>query len=180
MTPVRISTRDKRPLPTVDGVCTPQLGDCVEDPCWESLPLPRQVGYLTAQSLVATEQSGLPALADVLDLKPPQCHRGEATTFAYVTRDAPAADGAPGQIRALLLATCGMVEGREGSYPAAQPQLLVYGTEGLLDVIAGPSHAAVLEWDRGQATPKLARGRVTTRYVDLPWSFEAATSVAAK
>lgn len=180
MTPVKIATRDKRPVPRVDGVCAPRLGECVEDPCYEQLPLPAQLGYLNAETLVTTEQSGLPALADVLELKPSQCRRQEPTTFAWVTRDPPRADGAPGAIRAVMLASCGLVEGREGSYPAAAPQLLVYGADGWLDTSATPGHAVTYAWKPDATGPKLARARVTSGMDDPPREFEAATAVAVK
>lgn len=179
MTAVKISTRDKRPVPRVDGVCSPRLGECIEDPCYEQLPLPPQLGYLNAETLVTTEQAGLPTLAEVLDLKPAQCRRREATTFAWVARDAAKADGAPGAIRAVLLAPCGLVDGREGAYPAAAPQLLVYGADGWLDTSATSGHAVTYGWDRDAAGPKLARAQVTTTYEPAPRTFQAATAVVA-
>ncbi len=179
MTPVRISTHDKRPLPQIDGTCLPTLDTCNEDPCLDRFPLPAQLGYLDTKTLVTTEQKGLPSAADVIALKPPQCRRAERTTFAYVSRDAAAADGTPGAVRAALLVTCGLVEGREGMYPVAMPQLLVYGADGLLEVVASVSSAAVLEWRSGDAGPKLAGARVNAGD-GKPVSFTAATSVATK
>jgi hypothetical protein len=179
LTPVRISTRDKRPLPQIDGTCLPTLDTCNEDPCVDRFPLPAQLGYLDTKTLVTTEQKGLPSAADVVALKPPQCKRAERTTFAYVSRDAAAADGTPGAVRAALLVTCGLVEGREGMYPVAMPQLLVYGADGLLEVVATASSAAVLDWKSGDAGPKLAGARVNAGD-GKPVSFTAAVSIAAK
>jgi hypothetical protein len=179
MTAVKIATRDKRPVPRADGVCAPRLGECIEDPCYEQLPLPSQLGFLNAETLVTTEQTGLPTVADVLDLKPPQCRRREATTFAWVARDAAKADGTPGAVRAVLLAPCGLVDGREGAYPAAAPQLLVYGADGWLDTSATTGHAVTYAWERDAAGPKLARAAVTTEYEASPRHFQAATAVVA-
>ncbi|MDB4979914.1 MAG: hypothetical protein JWM82_666 [Myxococcales bacterium] len=179
MTAVRISTRDKRPVPQIDGICLPSLDSCLEDACDDRLPLPAQLGYLDARSLVTTEQSGLPTADDVLALKIPACKRQEPTTFAYVSRDANAADGTPGLVRAVLLVTCGLVEGREGMFPHSRPQLLVYGDQGMLDLIADASHGAILEWNHDGAGPKLASARVNTDAA-TPLIFTAATSVATK
>ena len=85
-----------------------------------------------------------------------------------------------GAVRAVLLVACGAVEGREGSYPMAPPELLVYGGDGLLEVVASRINVAALEWTRDAAGPKLARGRVTNLDEKEPRSFEAATAVAGK
>ena len=95
----------------------------------------------------------------MLALKPPQCHRAAPTTFGYVARDAAAADGTPGGIRALLLITCGAVEEREGSFPMARPELLVYGDDGLLEVLASRINVAALEWKRDDPGARLPRAR---------------------
>jgi hypothetical protein len=175
MTPVRISTRDPRPVPHVDGVCLREIDSCSEDACYEALPLPPKLGFLDAQSLVTTEQNGLPLPDDVLAMKVPQCRRTERTTFAYVAREG----AAPGAIRVLLLVTCGLVEGREGMYPSAVPQLLVYGADGMLDGIATPYEAATMVWSRDGKDAKLASATVNNRQNVKPLEFEAATTVVA-
>jgi hypothetical protein len=180
MTAVRISTRDKRPIPQIDGVCVATLDSCVEDPCGDSLPLPTQLGYLDARSLVTTEQNGLPAVDDVIARKPPQCNRREPTTFAYVSRGPASADGTPGAIRAVLLATCGLIEGREGMFPASRPQLLVYGADGSLGVVAGTTSAATIDWDHHDGVVKLAAARVTSGPTGPTQLFTAATAIAGK
>jgi hypothetical protein len=179
LTAVRVSTRDKRPLPAVDGICTPRLDACSEDTCYEHLPLPAQMGYLNAQSLVTTEQSGLPSVDEVLDFKPAACKRREASTFAWIARAPAAADGTPGAVRTMLLVECGLVDGREESYPRAIPQLLVYGADGALDLYAGQGFVEALTWTGDPGARKLAR---TTRLGDFNVidRFEAATAVAGK
>lgn len=159
MTPVRISSRDKRPTPTVDGLCTPRLDSCQEDPCFNAVPLPLggQLGYLDAEALALVEQTGLPTFAQVVALEPTACHAQRATTFAWALRDNAGADGRPAALRALLLVSCGMVQGREGSFPFSQPQLLVYGVDGRLEVVAQANLAAIVEWERRADGPKLAR-----------------------
>ena len=183
MTAVRVSAGDKRPIPTIDGLCTPSLDSCQEDPCDNALPLPiaGQLAYLDAEALALIEQTGLPSFADAVDLKPPQCHRDQDTIFAWALRDsATAPDAGVAPLRALLLVRCGMVEGREGSYAAATPQLLVYGAEGRLEVVVETHATAVLEWDRRADGPKLARATVSKRYAEHDLEIEAVTAVANK
>ena len=184
MTPVRVSSRDKRPIPTVDGLCTPQLDSCQEDPCESALPLPlvSQIGYLDAEALALVEQTGLPSFADTVALKPPQCHREQPTTFAWALRDAAATapDGGVAPLRALLLVVCGLADGREGPYPSSRTQLLVYGAGGRLEVVAEDNHAALIDWDRGAAGPKLASAIVSNSYGNGHLEIKAVTAVAAK
>jgi hypothetical protein len=184
MTAVRVSSRDKRPFPAVDGLCAPPLDGCFEDPCGEALPLPiaGQIGYLDAAALALIEQSGLPSFEDALAHKPPQCNREQPAMFAWALRE-PASgnpDAGVAPLRALLLVRCGMVEGREGSYPAATPQLLVYGSDGRLELVSGAETAAAIDWDRGADGPKLARANVSGWRPDSDLEVQAAAAVANK
>jgi hypothetical protein len=184
MTAVRVSTRDKRPVPTVDGLCTPNLNVCDEDPCENALPLPitGQIAYLNTDALALVEQSGLPPFSDVLARKPPQCSRWQPTTFAWALRDASSTspDGGVAPLRALLLVQCGMVNVREGTTEAARPQLLVYGADGRLEVVSGTGAAAVIDWDQGPDGPKLARASITGEFPSGDMRVEAAVAVAHK
>ena len=181
---VRVSARDKRPLPAVDGLCTPSIAGCFQDPCDASLQLPitNQLGYLDANALALIEQTGLPSYADAIAHKPPQCNRAAWTTFAWALRDpAPAgANAGDGNLRALLIVQCGLVEGREGSFPAARPQLLVFGADGRLDIIASDRNVATLDWKGGPDGPKLARAVVSGFTTADDLLVEAATVVATK
>jgi hypothetical protein len=179
MIAARPATRDKRPVPRADGLCTPTLDECLENPCENALPLPmtNQLGYLDADGLTLIEQTGLPTYAEVMDLKAPQCRRDQKTTFAWAKRD-PAPAGGVGRVRALLLASCGMVEGREGSFAAAREQLLVYGDDGRLEVVADYSRAATLDWRNDADGPKLARAELTGLYRAADLTVTAAVAVA--
>ena len=184
MPAVRVSVRDKRPIPAVDGLCTPVMDSCFEDPCESRLPLPitGQIGYLDAAALALIEQTGLPSFADAMAHKPPQCNRAEPATFAWALRDAAAA-GSPaesGPLRALLLVRCGLVQGREGSYPAAHPQLLVYGGDGKLEVVANTGNVATLDWKTGSDGPKLAGAFVAGLNDADDLTVESVTVVANK
>ena len=94
-----------------------------------------QTGYLRSDALALVEQAELPSFGDVRDLKPAQCHTEAGGTFSWALRDN-AVDGGAARVRAVLLSRCGLVEGREGSFPRARFQLLVYGDGGQLDVLA--------------------------------------------
>jgi hypothetical protein len=182
MAAVRVSVRDKRPLPPVDGLCTPSLDSCIEDACDGHLPLPitNQIGYLDANALALVEQTGLPSFDDAMARKLPQCNRAEAATFAWALREPPASGSAveAGRLRALLIVICGMVEGREGSFPTARSQLLVYGADGKLEVLAATNNATTLDWKNGDDGPKLAGGFVTGAGEDGDLKVEAVTLVA--
>jgi hypothetical protein len=184
MAAVRVSVRDKRPIPVVDGLCAPAINTCFDDPCTHALPMPMpgQIGYLNADALALLEQTGLPTFPDADAQKPAQCHRSENATFAWALRDpAPAgANAGEGRLRALLLVVCGMVEGREGSFPSSWTQLLVYDDAGHLELIADRETAATLDWVGGGDNPKLAGATITgaSSYGDA--RVEDLTAVAGK
>jgi hypothetical protein len=182
MTAVRVSSRDKRPLPAVDGLCTPNLNSCDSDPCGNALPLPitGQLGYLDAQAIQLIEQTGLPSFDDVMARNPAQCNRAQPTTFAWALRDAAAADAGVAPVRALLLANCGAVDSREGSVPVAMPQLLVYGADGRLEIVIRGEDTSLLEWERGPEGPRLARANVWGEMPEADLEVEAVTAVATK
>ena len=119
--------------------------------------------------------------ADALAHKPPQCNRQQGATFAWALRDpASAPDAGVPRLRALLLVRCGMIEGREGSYPSARPQLLVYGADGRLEVVNDNVSAAAIDWEQGTDGPKLARASVTRTFQGGDMEIAAATAVANK
>jgi len=93
--------------------------------------------------------------------------------------DSVPADAGVAPLRALLLVSCGMVEGREGSYAVAHPQLLVYGADGRLELVVDGEATAVLDWDLGADGPKLARAAVASINPGDDLKIEAATAVVA-
>jgi len=181
MTPVRIAAQDKRQIPRVDGLCTPNLNDCEEDPCEQALALPltNQLGYLRSDGIALVEQTGLPSFADVEARKPAQCHHEKPTTFAWAMRE-PAADGGAGRVRAVLLSECGLVDGREGPYPTSRYQLLVYADDGQLELVADPGRTTILDWDGVGAGRKLAGAWVTDGPPESDLRIESSAAVAAK
>jgi len=166
MTAVRVSVNDKRPLPTVDGLCKPSLDVFAQDPCDRGLPLPMtdQLAYLSTDGLALIEEAGLPTFPDAMKGIPPQCSsRREPPTFAWALRES-APDAGPAPLRALLLVRCGLVDALEGEYLVARSQLLVYDRDGRLEVVSGMRATAVMEWDKGGADgPKLAHAAVSGR-----------------
>ena len=138
------------------------------------MPLTNQLGYLDREALALVEQTGLPTVADAIAVKPAQCRRDQQMTFAWALRDAPSAPdaGVAPPLRALLLVACGLVDGREGSFP-------VYGADGRLEVTVGPNNAAAMDWDRGQDGLKLARATVWRDHDWVQLDVEAVTGVVA-
>ena len=79
-----------------------------------------EIGYLRADAVALVEQTGLPSVEDIRSLKAPACRTQAGGTFAWAQRGpATSADG-NGPLVALLIARCGLVEGREGSFPFAR------------------------------------------------------------
>ena len=160
----------------------PSLDSCEVDPCEEAVPLPMtgQTGYLRADGFALVEQTALPSFEDVEQYKPAECHTQTGGTFAWALRDAPGGAG-PGRVRALLLARCGLAEGREGTYTAGRMQLLVYGDDGRLELTAGDSSVGLLDWTRGTKGPKLAGAQVfSDAFGAGDLVVEAAVPIAAK
>lgn len=180
-TATRVAAQDKRPIPRVDGLCTPSLDSCEADPCQDAAPLPLtgQLGYLRADGLALADQDGLPSLADVEAHKPRSCHSKAGGTYFWVARD-PSSDGSAGKTRALLIGRCGLVEGREGSFPTHDVQLLVFGDDGRLEVIADARRAAALDWKPSDDGAKLARVSARNDNEEAVVVEAATAAVAAK
>jgi len=176
---VQVVARDKRKVPTVDSICRPELLGCDGDPCYHALPLPSPgvVGYLDAGQMSLLEIKGSPSIAEIGNGGPKECaSRRGAKTWAFALRGAPGAGGtAP--LEALMLATCGTVPTREGYERASNLELLVFGPEGKLELLAMPSEAAVLRWRDGTDGPVIAGGRVLQG--GTGWDVVEATQVAA-
>jgi len=181
MAPVQAVARDKRKLPAVDGLCMPGINSCFDDGCYEAFPLPGagQVAFLQTAGVGVLDVTDAPALADVLAGKPTECRRRDVIkTWGWALRGKPGADGvAP--LETLYLASCGMVESREGYMEAFDAQLLVYDKQGKLELLVTPWDVAAVRWRAGPTGPLIAGGRrVTARGSSL--TLDEAVSVAAK
>lgn len=147
--PVQVAPKDKRPVPEIDGLCRPDLYSC-DVGCYQQAELPMRA----ATAMFQTDQLGVfdvkqaPSIDDVLEMKLAQCKRGRTPAeHAWALREK-AADGRD-VVRAILLGMCGPVEEREGTSPRSQMQLLVYGDDGRLQVVAGVEYATIYEWKNG-------------------------------
>jgi hypothetical protein len=145
-------------MPAVDGLCRPSLESCAEDPCFSELPMPLggQLAFLQTATTGTLAEKEAPAVSVAASL--PACRTERGAHFAWALHGAKGADGTPGPLEALLLFECGLIEGREGKHPSSLQQLLVYDTQGRLEVSASVSHAAVYDWRAGGAGPVLAGG----------------------
>jgi hypothetical protein len=148
MAPVQVVAEDKRRIPVVDGLCVRKLSYCEEEPCYKALPMPLtgQMAFMNATQLSTLDLKDGPSLADVASGKPKECGRREPKTWAWALRGAPAAAGSAGPLEALLLASCGTIDTREGHAVASAVQLLVYGGDGKLELVGDNSSVATLRW----------------------------------
>jgi hypothetical protein len=161
--PVKVVPGDHRRIPTIDGLCTPTIQGCDGEPCYQSLAMPGNglVAFMNAAQLATLEAKDAPSIEDIDARKPGECDmRDVVKTWAWALRGAAAADGTPGPLQGLFLATCGAVLTREGYGSESVTQLLVYGADGNLDLVVGPTYAAMLRWRPGTQGPVLAGGRM--------------------
>jgi hypothetical protein len=178
--PVQAVPQDKRRIPTVDGLCIRGLVGCDEDPCYKALPMPLtgQMAFLNAANVSTLEVKDSPTPADVVAQKPKECQRRQPKTWVWALRGEPAAGGGAGRIEALLLASCGMVPTREGETTASSVQLLVYGKEGRLEIVADNFSVAALRWRPDANGGVLAGGRLTQSWGGI--EVEESVNVASR
>jgi hypothetical protein len=179
MSPVKAVAQIGRAVPKVDGLCTPSLEVCSEDPCTQSLPMPLggQLAFLKAGEVGTLTAKDAPTLTQVMNNQAPGCQTKKGAKFAWA-QHAPAAAGAPGRLEALLLAECALIPGREGYFPYSTAQLLVYDDKGRLELSSASSQAAVYEWREGAAGPVLAGGWQTGVFGEA--KIEEAVAVARR
>jgi hypothetical protein len=178
--PVQAVALDKRPVPRIDGICTPSLESCDGGGCYGmvELPLGGTVGFLNANQVATFDAAAQAPLAEVLAKKPAECrHADSGKMFGWALRET--AESGKARVKALFLVRCGAVESREGREPSVMPQLLVYDAAGQLEVMAGTSYASAVEWKPTSDGPRVA-GAYRMGTYDAPRRLEAATEVAAK
>ena len=120
------------------------------------LPMTGTLGFLNARGLSTLEVKTPVTIAEAEALRPKACHQRNATTFSWIVRAPAAKDGTPGTIRALYLVSCGLVDGREGFFPSARSQLLVYADDGRLAFSHSYDATSLYDWREGNAGPVLA------------------------
>ena len=158
---VQVVVEDKRPMPRVDGLCTPILDSCSFNACANEVELPMfaELGWLSARQLAVFDKKDAASFADVLAAKPRECTRRDVgAVHAWARRGAPGADGRE-SLEALLVVRCGATESREGLQPQAMAQLLVYDSDGRLNLTASQYNAAGFAWQVRGDSATLGSGR---------------------
>lgn len=144
--PVRLTVGDRRPVPPIDGLCTQ---DGLDDwPCPQGVALPPLIGLLDAGQLQTTPVELIPSLRQLGDPRTCATYGIEEATFARPRVGTPAA---------LVRVRC--EKGAGGGPARSALQLLVYGADGRLVVMASEREAAVLAWAAGEGGARLAGAR---------------------
>ncbi len=179
LSPVTASALDKRPLPQIDGLCTPGLHACFEGGCGDALELAQAgtLGYLRADQVSVFERKPEVTLAEALTAKAPACHHERPHDFAWAERikDARGKE----RLSALFVVRCARVEARDGSANVAYPQLLVYDDDGRLDTAVSREGTTVIDWKGQGEEAKVAGGTRYGLYAGTT-HVEAAEGVAAR
>ena len=166
MTAVRVSVRDKRPIPDRRRVVHAEPGVLRRGPVRE------RAAAADHRSARLSRRAGARARSSRPDCPRSPTRSRRSRRSASATSDDLCLGAARRSVARRMPAwrrpcarccwsAAGMVEGREGSFPAARPQLLVYGADGRLEVTSALGSAAALDWDRGADGPEAgARDRV--------------------
>lgn len=147
--PVQVAPKDKRPLPVVDGLCRPGLGSCF-DSCYHEVqvPLLPAAAMLSSAQFGVFDAKGTPKIDDVVGKKLAACKReGREVQHTWALREKSA--GGPDVVRAIVFASCGAVEEREGLETHSLLQVMVYGEGGRLELLAGGGYVALYDWKDG-------------------------------
>lgn len=143
--PVAVSVKDTRPVPAVDGLCG---FDGLEAwACPQGVYLPGALGYLSASGVTTRPVEMIPTMRQLGDAQTCATYGVDEAVFARPRVGTPAA---------LVRVTCAAGEG--GAPARSAMQLLVYGDDGRLAVMASDREAAVFEWSGGEAA-KLSGAR---------------------
>jgi hypothetical protein len=159
----QVAPLDKRPFPAIDGLEAPELYHGFEGGYGYGpfeLPILGTLSSLRGESLRPLEIKSGVALADVIATTAPGCTSKKARTYAWLHR-AKLAGERDGRsvLRALAIAQCGRIEVRDGWTEASQFQVLVYGDDGNLALVAGPGYVNGFTWDNQGGRLVLAGGR---------------------
>jgi hypothetical protein len=149
----------KTALPEADGFERPGLDQLAgsEGPWFSDralrLPVLDKAAAMSASDLRVLDVKGTKTPRQFVDTVDKKCKKDAA----WVKRVAAAEPGAPAQVRALVIGRCGMVEGREGFYPSAALQLLVYGADGRLALVVSDGAIDAYRWST-DARPMITGG----------------------
>ncbi|MBK7539447.1 MAG: hypothetical protein IPI49_29625 [Myxococcales bacterium] len=154
MTPAQVSPVDTTSLPAVDGFVETDLGAAAEGYAQEGvlrLPLLGHVSAFSADKLRVLDQKGRGVAAYREDAWGKACRDA-----AWVKRAKASEATAPDRVVGLLVSRCGEYEGREGTVTVRADQLMVFGKDGKLLLVAGVGYVDAYRWEAGG---KIAGGR---------------------
>jgi hypothetical protein len=161
--PATLAPTDRRPVPGVDGLYVPGLYYGIEPSYgYEGFELPILGGLaaLRGESLRPLERKGSASLDQVLAMEAPGCRTSQGASYAWLHRSKLAGEEEGRDVvRALVLVRCGQVEVRDGLADTAQMQVLVYGDDGNLGLVAGPGYVNGFSWSTQGGKLVLAGGR---------------------
>ncbi len=141
---VRVSLRDKRPLPAVDGITWNYYG------ARSDFRLPRYLGYLHANKMRrisgGTKQLNI---NQYWEREEKLCTSEDPITNFW------SISAADGSLRGLFVIRCQLIEEREGLIPDSEWKLLVYNKSGQLKLLVGHRYVTQLTWARDPQRPIL-------------------------
>ncbi len=155
MARAQISPIDGTALPEVDGFEQLELSDSFEGLLQDHalrLPAVGSVSGFFSEKMRVLDQKGT-SYGDYLT---GVYARSKCKPAAWVKRAKATEASAPDRVVALLVTDCGEVESREGLSMAVASQLLVYGKDGRLALVAGDGYVDGYSWEPGG---KIAGGR---------------------
>lgn len=143
---VAVSVEDRRAVPAVDGLCG--LDGMEAWACPQGVYLPGELGYLSASGVSTRPVEMIPTMRQLGDAQTCATYGVDEAVFARPRVGTPAA---------LVRVTCAAGEG--GASARSAMQLLVYGDDGRLAVMASDREAAVFAWQAGEGGAKLVGAR---------------------
>lgn len=142
----------KTALPEADGFERPGLDQLAgsEGPWFSDralrLPVLDKAAVMNASDLRVLDAKAAKTPTQFVDTVDKKCKKDAAWVKRVVGGD----PSAPAQVRALVIGRCGMVEGREGYYPSAALQLLIYGADGRLALVVSQGAIDAYRWSTGE------------------------------
>ena len=149
----------KTALPEADGFARPSLDQLAgsEGPWFDEsvlrLPVLTPAAVMDAARLRVLDVKGTKTPQQFVDGADKRCKKD----VVWVKRMPAATADAPPQVRALVIGRCGMVEGREGFYPSAALQVLIYGADGHLALVVASGAIDAYRW-AGDGTAMVTGG----------------------
>lgn len=161
--PARVAPAEKRRFPVVDELEVPELYNGLEGSYGYGgfeLPALGLVAALRGETLRAIELRSKVTLAAALEAKAPGCATRRGATYLWMKRARPPGEAAAREVlRAMISVQCAEIEVRDGTTEAAQYQVLVYGDDGNLGLVAGPGYVNGFRWTVRDGRPLLDGGQ---------------------